>query len=121
MSYDTGCQLLRYRGELVSGCLEVPPSIISLSLEDTADLMDTGVPLTKALRHAITGCDSQAVRVGLQEMLAQLELEGEDNLGSLHYPPQVFSRLAAPFLDVGQLCGQLPTALRDLAELLTAV
>lgn len=109
---------LAQKPPLAGSGLEVPPLTLAQTLEDMAEFLDLGFALSKAVSQAITACESAPIRAGLQELLQQLDREGEGNLGSLHYPPSVFSRYAPAFFGVGQVAGCLPTVLRDLAVLL---
>lgn len=103
---------------MASSGLEVPAHTLAQTIEDTAEFMDLGFPLSKAIQQAMTACESASVRAGLQQLHSQLESEGEGDLGSLNYPPRVFSRYASAFFAVGQMAGCLPETLRDLAALL---
>ncbi|MBT9587226.1 EAL domain-containing protein [bacterium] len=103
---------------LASSGLEVSPLNLAQAVEDIAEFLDLGFPLSKAVQQATTACESQPIRAGLRDLLKQLETEGEGNLGSLRYAPEVFSRYSPAFFAVGQAAGCLPTTLRDLAVLL---
>ncbi len=103
------------RKGLASFFQRVPSKDISLFTRQLSDLLESGVPLLRALRVAREQTENALLAEVLGEMVSRIE--GGDSLsGALKRYPRIFSPLHVSLTRAGEAAGTLGTMLQRLSD-----